>query len=75
MSDLPRIGSVCVFCGSSNAAAPAYMDAAAAFGEVLAGNNIRLVYGGGGVGLQSGQNKICRNDQYQNGRHEHTSDH
>jgi uncharacterized protein (TIGR00730 family) len=52
MSDLSRrVGSVCVFCGSSNAAAPAYLGAAAAFGQLLAEEDIRLVYGGGGVGL------------------------
>ena len=43
--------SVCVFCGSSNAADPAYLAAAADFGRILAAEHIRLVYGGGGVGL------------------------
>jgi uncharacterized protein (TIGR00730 family) len=52
MSDLSRrVGSVCVFCGSSNAADPAYLGAASAFGQLLAEQDIRLVYGGGGVGL------------------------
>jgi len=46
-----RLRSVCVFCGSSDAAAPAYLRAAAELGEALARAGLRLVYGGGGVGL------------------------
>jgi len=52
MSDHPPlIGSVCVYCGSSNAADPLFMKAASAFGRILAREDLRLVYGGGGVGL------------------------
>lgn len=51
MTDLSRLHSVCVFCGSSDAADPAYLDAAAAFGAVLAREGVGLVYGGGGIGL------------------------
>ena len=43
--------SVCVFCGSSDAADPAYLAAATALGQALASATLRLVYGGGGVGL------------------------
>ena len=43
--------SVCLFCGSSDAADPAYTDAARAFGALTAQAGWRLVYGGGGVGL------------------------
>lgn len=43
--------SVCVFCGSSDAADPAYLRAAGDLGRALAAANLRLVYGGGGVGL------------------------
>ena len=43
--------SVCVFCGSSDAADPAYLRAAADLGRALAAADLRLVYGGGGVGL------------------------
>ena len=43
--------SVCVFCGSSDAADPAYLRAAADLGRALAKAGLRLVYGGGGVGL------------------------
>jgi uncharacterized protein (TIGR00730 family) len=46
-----RLRSVCVFCGSSDAADPAYLQAAAHLGRALAAANLRLVYGGGGVGL------------------------
>lgn len=43
--------SVCLFCGSSDAADPIYTEAARAFGEATAQAGWRLVYGGGGVGL------------------------
>lgn len=43
--------SVCLFCGSSDLADPAYTAAARAFGEQTAAAGWRLVYGGGGVGL------------------------
>jgi len=45
------IRSVAVFCGSRFGHDPAYAEAAAAFGAGLAAAGIRLVYGGGGVGL------------------------
>ena len=43
--------SVCVFCGSSPGTRPAYHRAAQQVGERLAGRGIRIVYGGGRVGL------------------------
>src|SRR5690349_18038181 len=43
--------SVCVFCGSSDEADPAYVKAAAQLGRALAQAKLKLVYGGGGVGL------------------------
>jgi uncharacterized protein (TIGR00730 family) len=42
---------VCVFCGSSPGARPAYAEATAAMGRLLAGERIGVVYGGGQVGL------------------------
>jgi uncharacterized protein (TIGR00730 family) len=48
---LPDLKSVCVYCASSNAADPAYLQAADRFGELLAQSGVRLVYGGGGIGL------------------------
>jgi uncharacterized protein (TIGR00730 family) len=46
-----RLQSVCVFCGSADAADPAYLRAANEFGRALATADLKLVYGGGGVGL------------------------
>jgi uncharacterized protein (TIGR00730 family) len=46
-----KLESVCVYCGSSDAADPAYLKAAGDLGRALAGADLRLVYGGGGVGL------------------------
>ena len=48
---MTTIKSICVYCGSSNAADPQYLDLASRFGRALAERNIRLVYGGGRVGL------------------------
>lgn len=48
---ISRLTSVCVFCGSSDAADPAYMRAAGELGRALAAAKLRLIYGGGGVGL------------------------
>jgi uncharacterized protein (TIGR00730 family) len=46
-----RVGSVCVFCGSSNEAEARFLTDAADLGTRLAQAGVRLVYGGGGVGL------------------------
>lgn len=45
------IRSVAVFCGSRFGQDPAYASACAALGTGLAAAGMRLVYGGGGVGL------------------------
>jgi cytokinin riboside 5'-monophosphate phosphoribohydrolase len=45
------IGSVTVFCGSSDAVAPKYFAAAVELGEKIARRGWRLIYGGGSVGL------------------------
>lgn len=51
-SPLPRpLRSVCVYCGSSNTTKPEYLDLASRFGAALAQRGLRLVYGGGSVGL------------------------
>ena len=42
---------VCVFCGSSIGAKPAYAEAARNMGRLIAERRIGLVYGGGNVGL------------------------
>jgi hypothetical protein len=43
--------SVCVYCGSSNAAKAEHLDLASRLGRALAERGTRLVYGGGRVGL------------------------
>jgi uncharacterized protein (TIGR00730 family) len=43
--------SDCVFCGSSRVIDPAYTEAARSLGRTLAEANVRLVFGGGHVGL------------------------
>jgi uncharacterized protein (TIGR00730 family) len=64
MSSVPdpvagKIQSICLFCGSSDGNDPAYVEAAAAFGRMLAAADIRLVYGGGGVGLMGAAAKAA----------------
>ena len=48
---MSAVHSLCVFCGSSPGANPAYRTAAERLGTVLAAAEVRLVYGGGHVGL------------------------
>jgi len=48
---MSTINSICVYCASGPGTNPAFMEAAKKFGRILAENNIRLVYGGGSVGL------------------------
>ncbi|MBV4489659.1 TIGR00730 family Rossman fold protein [Pseudomonas oryzicola] len=45
------VRSVCVFCGASIGANPAYREAAVALGQAIARRGLTLVYGGGAVGL------------------------
>jgi uncharacterized protein (TIGR00730 family) len=46
-----NLTSICVYCGSSNAAKPEHLDLATRMGQALAARGLRLVYGGGRVGL------------------------
>jgi uncharacterized protein (TIGR00730 family) len=48
---MTEINAVCVYCGSSAGRDPVFSEAAAEFGKILAENGVRLVYGGGSVGL------------------------
>ena len=48
---MSKINAVCVYCGSSPGTDPAFVEAAQSFGKILAENGVRLVYGGGSVGL------------------------
>ena len=43
--------NVCVFCGSGKGLNPVYSDAARRLGLLLARASVRLVYGGGNIGL------------------------
>jgi len=45
------MNALCVFCGSSRGRSPAYAEAAASLGALLAEQRIDLVYGGGKVGI------------------------
>ena len=60
-SESGRVESICVYCGSSNTTEPDYLTAAAEFGRILAANDIRMVYGGGGVGLMGACAKAAHN--------------
>ncbi len=51
MIRMSNIKTVCVYCGSGPGNNPHFMEAAKAFGKALAENGIRLVYGGGSLGL------------------------
>jgi len=51
MAIMSKIKTVCVYCGSGPGNDPRFVDAAIAFGKSLAENGIRLVYGGGSIGL------------------------
>jgi uncharacterized protein (TIGR00730 family) len=48
---MPKITAVAVFCGSHAGTLPAFRAAAAALGRGLAEAGLRLVYGGGRIGL------------------------
>jgi uncharacterized protein (TIGR00730 family) len=50
-STLPAVRRLCVFCGSSPGARPAYGEAAKELARLLVAEGIGLVYGGGQVGL------------------------
>jgi len=43
--------SICVYCGASEQARPEHLDLAERFGAACAARGVRLVYGGGRVGL------------------------
>ena len=51
MPGMSKIKTICVYCGSGPGSNPRFIEAAIALGKVLAENRIRLVYGGGSIGL------------------------
>jgi uncharacterized protein (TIGR00730 family) len=58
-----ELKSIAVYCGSMKGNRPIYAEKAAEMGKLLADNHIKLVYGGGSVGLMG----IVANGVIQNG--------
>jgi uncharacterized protein (TIGR00730 family) len=52
---------ICVFCGSSHGADPAFADAARRLGRLIAMNKCELVFGGGNIGLMNELALAARN--------------
>ena len=48
---MASIKSVCVYCGSSNRVDPKFLDAATELGRLIGQAGLKLIYGGGRVGL------------------------
>ncbi|MGH6716644.1 MAG: TIGR00730 family Rossman fold protein [Bradyrhizobium sp.] len=48
---MTHIKTICVYCGSGPGTNPRFIESAKALGKIFAENNIRLVYGGGSLGL------------------------
>lgn len=46
-----ELHSICIFCGSSSGVRPVYAEMAIAMGKLVATEGLRLVYGGGSIGL------------------------
>ena len=57
--NLPRMKTLCVFCGSNFGADPAYRASAIKVGSLLAARGITLVYGGGKVGMMGALADSC----------------
>lgn len=51
MPSMNKIRTVCVYCGSGPGTNPLFIEAATQFGRILAENDVRLVYGGGSLGM------------------------
>jgi uncharacterized protein (TIGR00730 family) len=51
MRHMSKIKTVCVYCGSGPGTNPHFVEAAIELGKTFAENGIRLVYGGGSLGL------------------------
>lgn len=48
---MAALNSICIYCGSSPGRSESYTGAAIAMAEALVSRNIRLVYGGAGIGI------------------------
>jgi uncharacterized protein (TIGR00730 family) len=51
MAKMNKIKTVCVYCGSGPGTNPRFVESAIALGKTFAENGVRLVYGGGSLGL------------------------
>jgi uncharacterized protein (TIGR00730 family) len=51
MQVMSTLKAICVYCGSGPGSNPKFVESARSFGRLLAKNDIRLVYGGGSIGL------------------------
>tara|TARA_R110002096_G_scaffold147671_22_gene307843 strand:+ start:48814 stop:49404 length:591 start_codon:yes stop_codon:yes gene_type:complete len=53
------MNSICVFCGASPGLRPDYLEAARLVGRTIAETGIRMVYGGGAVGMMGAVADAC----------------
>lgn len=56
---MSELSSICIYCGSGSGADPAFERAAIDLGRLLAREKIRLVYGGGSLGLMGATARAC----------------
>lgn len=56
---MSKIASACVYCGTGHKVDQIYKDIAARLGQVMAESKVRLVYGGGRVGLMGIVSQAC----------------
>ena len=56
---MSKVNSACVYCGTGHNVSQVYKDTAARLGTVMAQSKVRLVYGGGRVGLMGIVSQAC----------------
>lgn len=54
---MSTISSICVYCGAGSGTDPAHIASATALGHILAKEKIRLIYGGGTIGMMGAVSK------------------
>ncbi len=59
---MKTLKSICVYCGSNAGSHPLFEQSAIELGELLAAKGIRLVYGGGSIGLMGAVAKTVLNN-------------
>ncbi len=60
---MAKLKSLCVYCGSRVGDQPVFQNAATRLGEEMARNDVRLVYGGGKMGLMGTVASAARDNQ------------